>query len=51
MKDRPEPVLVLGATEDQQRGSLMKKSGKQGKRVFSVKRVRGGVPASSSVRG
>jgi hypothetical protein len=28
----------------------MKKSGKQGKKVFSVKRVRGGVPASSSLR-
>jgi hypothetical protein len=28
----------------------MKKSVKQGKRVFSVKRVRGGVPASSSLR-
>jgi hypothetical protein len=28
----------------------MKKSAKQGKKVFSVKRVRGGVPASSSLR-
>jgi hypothetical protein len=28
----------------------MKKSGKQGKKVFSVKRARGGVPASSSLR-
>jgi hypothetical protein len=28
----------------------MKKSGKQGKKVFSVKRVRGGVAASSSLR-
>jgi hypothetical protein len=29
----------------------MKKSGKQGKQtVFSVKRVRGGIPASSSLR-
>jgi hypothetical protein len=28
----------------------MKKSGKQGKKVFSVKRVRGGVPTRSSLR-
>jgi hypothetical protein len=50
MKGSTQRLSRGAKTEDQQRGYQMKKSAKQGKKAFSVKRVRGGVPASSSLR-